>query len=49
MALSRERVRVSWLKSPWFWVLVLVLGWLTLVTVQIALGMGTAPGNAGGG
>ena len=31
------------LSRPMFWVLLFVIGWLTLVTVQIALGMGTAP------
>jgi hypothetical protein len=34
---------MSLLRRPVFWVVLLVLTWLALVTVQIALGMGTAP------
>jgi hypothetical protein len=40
---------VSWLTRPWFWLLAFVLGWLILVTVQIALGMGTPPAKGGSG
>ncbi len=32
---------------PWFWLLALLLAWLTLITVQIAMGMGGAPGGGG--
>jgi len=32
---------------PRFWLILFVLGWLILITVQIALGMGTAPGGGG--
>jgi hypothetical protein len=35
------------LRKPVFWVVLLVLAWITLVTVQIALGMGTAPTTNG--
>ncbi len=34
------------LKKPVFWVVLLVLAWLVLITVQITLGMGTAPGGS---
>jgi hypothetical protein len=39
---------MSWLTKPWFWIMTGLLGWLVLVVVQIALGMGTAPGGGGG-
>ncbi|MFD1147317.1 hypothetical protein [Saccharothrix hoggarensis] len=32
---------------PMFWVVLFLLAWLTLVVVQISLGMGTAPDNGG--
>ncbi|WP_269086661.1 hypothetical protein [Actinosynnema sp. ALI-1.44] len=35
------------LRKPMFWVVLFLLGWLTLITVQIALGMGGAPGEGG--
>lgn len=38
---------MAWLRKPWFWLLVCVLAWLTLVTVQISLGMGGVPGGGG--
>ena len=34
---------MSLLRKPVVWVVLAVLGWLALVTVQIALGMGTGP------
>ncbi|RZS36401.1 hypothetical protein EV193_10782 [Herbihabitans rhizosphaerae] len=34
-------------KKPVFWLLLLVVAWLTLVTVQISLGMGGDPGGGG--
>jgi hypothetical protein len=37
---------MSLLRKPVLWVVLLVLAWLTLVTVQIALGLGT--GSVGG-
>lgn len=37
----------SWLTKPWLWVLAFLLGWLIVVTVQIVLGMGGAPGGGG--
>jgi magnesium transporter len=41
------RMPMSLLTRSWFWVLLFVLGWLTLVVVQISLGMDEAP--CGGG
>lgn len=38
---------MTWWRRPWFWLLVCVLAWLVLVTVQISLGMGGAPGGGG--
>jgi hypothetical protein len=38
---------VSWLTKPSFWILAFLLGWLVLVTVLIALGMGGSPGGGG--
>jgi hypothetical protein len=38
---------LSWLTKPWFWLLVCLLAWLILVTVQIAMGMGGVPGGGG--
>lgn len=38
---------MSWLTRPLFWILVLLVGWLVLVTVLIALGMGGTPGGGG--
>ncbi len=35
------------LNRPMFWVVLLLLGWLTLIVVQISLGMG-APDDGGG-
>jgi hypothetical protein len=32
---------MSLMKKPLFWVALLVLAWLVLITVQITLGMGT--------
>jgi hypothetical protein len=34
---------MSLLRKPVTWVVLLLLAWLTFITVQIALGMGTAP------
>ena len=39
---------MSWLTKPRFWILAGLLGWVILVVVQIALGMGTAPSGGGG-
>jgi hypothetical protein len=36
---------MSLLRKPVVWVALLVLAWLTFITVQIALGMGTGPGG----
>ena len=41
------RPPMSLFTRPWFWILLFVLSWLTLVTVQIALGMGGDPGGGG--
>jgi energy-converting hydrogenase Eha subunit B len=38
---------MSWLTKSWFWILAGLLSWVALVIVQIALGMGTAPGDGG--
>jgi hypothetical protein len=38
---------MSWLTRPLFWILVLLAGWVVLVTVLIALGLGAAPGGGG--
>ncbi len=38
---------MSRLTKPRFWLLVFLVGWLVLVTVQIALGMGDAPDGGG--
>jgi hypothetical protein len=38
---------VRLLAKPWIWVLLFVLGWLALIVVQIAMGMGGAPGGGG--
>ena len=43
MAVTRRREGrslVAVFTRSWFWLLLFVLSWLTLVTVQIALGMG---------
>jgi hypothetical protein len=40
-------VLMSWLTRPLFWILVLLVGWVVLVTVLIALGLGGAPGGGG--
>jgi hypothetical protein len=40
-------VPVSFLTKPWVWIMAFVLGWLVLIIVQIALGMGGAPGGGG--
>lgn len=34
---------MSLFTKPLFWVVVFLLAWLTLITVQIAMGLGTAP------
>ena len=39
----RGRGPARLLTRPLFWVLVFLLAWLTLIIVQIAMGMGTAP------
>jgi hypothetical protein len=36
---------VSFLTKPWFWATLLLMGWLILITVQIALDMGGVPGG----
>jgi hypothetical protein len=37
-------MRMRYLRKPVIWVVLFVLAWITLVIVQIAMGMGTAPG-----
>ncbi|XVV00666.1 hypothetical protein ACQPW3_24945 [Actinosynnema sp. CA-248983] len=35
------------LGRPMFWVVLFLLAWLTLVVVQISMGLGGAPGEGG--
>ena len=38
---------MSLLTKPRFWLIVFLLAWIAMVTVQIALGMGGTPGGGG--
>jgi hypothetical protein len=40
-------VNMSWLTRPWFWLIAFLLAWVILIIVQIAMGMGGAPGGGG--
>ena len=42
-----EGTLMSPFTRPWFWILTFLLAWLVLITVQITMGMGGAPGGGG--